>query len=120
VNRYAAKNLSPENAEAVADAVMKFMDILIDAVAGRVLARAGAQNRAVEKKSGPRLLTYAEAGERIGRTKLAVRGMVARKELRSVHPMGGRRVFIYERDLEDYIENSKFGSRNNVPFGQRR
>lgn len=100
--------LPPEDAEAIAGVVLKFLEIVIEAVVRRVVSRMTAQSRTTEKP-GPRLLTYAEAGERIGRTAQAVKAMVKRKELKSVHPMGGRRVYIHPRDLEQYIEWGRIG-----------
>jgi len=109
LSRNVPKNVTPEDADAVADALFKVVDVLADAVAGRVANRMNALSRPAEK-SGPRLLTYAQAGERIGRTSEAIKQMVKRKELKAVHPQGGQRAFIYERDLEDYIESGRFGS----------
>ena len=116
MSRHVPKNVPSEDADTLADSLLKFVDVFADAVAGRVATRMKANDRAVEK-SGQRLLTYAQAGERIGRTTEAIKQMVKRKQLKAVHPQGGKRAFIYERDLEDYIEGSGFGSDRRMRSG---
>jgi hypothetical protein len=94
--------LTREDAELVADAVLKRSDLLVDAVVKRLAARDRVQSRT--DKSEPRLLTYSEVGVKLKRSKNAVKMMVHRKELKAVHPRGGRRAYIDSRELVDYME----------------
>jgi excisionase family DNA binding protein len=95
--------LTPDDAELIADAVVKRSTILVDAFVKRLAARERVQ--AQTEKTEPRLLTYGEVGDRLKRTKNAVKMMVHRRELRAVHPRGGRRAYIDSRDLADYMES---------------
>src|SRR5689334_19939425 len=72
--------LTPEDAELVADAVLKRSSILVDAFVKRMAARERVQ--AHSETAEPRLLTYAEVGEKLKRTYDAVKMMVHRKELK--------------------------------------
>jgi excisionase family DNA binding protein len=96
--------LTPDDAELVAEAVLKRSTVLVDAFVKRLAARERVQ--AHSDKSEPRLLTYAEVGEKLTRSKNAVKMMVHRKELKAVHPRGGRRAYIDSRELDAYMEES--------------
>ncbi len=93
--------LTPEDAELVADAFFKRSDVLVDALAKRMAARERAEART--DKPEPRLLTYGEVAERLRKSRNAVKMMVHRKELKAIHPRGGRRAYIDSRELDDYI-----------------
>ena len=79
--------LTPEDAELVAEAVVKRSSVLVDALVKRLAARERVQAQA--GKAEPRLLTYAEVGHMLTRSKNAVKMMVHRKELKAVHPRVG-------------------------------
>jgi excisionase family DNA binding protein len=93
--------LTPEDAELVADAVLKRSDLLVDAFVKRMASRERVQART--ENSETRFLTYAEVAEKLKRSKNAVKMMVHRKELKAVHPRGGRRAYIDSRELDDYM-----------------
>jgi hypothetical protein len=59
-------------------------------------------------KKFAKLLTYKQAGDLLGgRSADAVQKMVERKQLRAIHPLGGRRAFIDSRDIEELIERAR-------------
>lgn len=97
--------LTPEDAELVAEAVMKRSAVLVDAVVKRLAARERAQVR--HDKTEPELLTYAEVGDKLKKSKNAVKMMVHRKELNATHPRGGRRAYIDSRELANYMESPR-------------
>jgi excisionase family DNA binding protein len=95
--------LTRDDAELVADAVLKRSDLLVDAVVKRLAARERVQVRT--EKNEPQYLTYAEVGSKLRKSTNAVKMMVHRKELKAIHPRGGRRAYIDSRELEDYMES---------------
>lgn len=90
--------LTDEDAELVADAVVK-----------RLAARERLRSRTADREEESHLLSYGKAGELIERSKNAIKMMVYRKELKAVHPGGGRRAFIESRELHAYLNGRKKG-----------
>lgn len=85
----------------------QFVERIADAVVKRLTARERAQARDAAKPIS-RLLSYAQAGELLGgKSAAAVKQMVVRRELKSVHPQGGRRAYIDSKALDDYIQSGK-------------
>lgn len=101
--------LTPEDAELVANAVLERSDVLVDAIVKRLAARERVHARSEKSDSSP--LTYAEVARRLGKSSNAVKMMVYRKELKASHPRGGRRAYIEQRELDDYLQSG--GTRMN-------
>ena len=95
--------LTPEDAELVADAVLKRSHVIVDAFMKRLAAKE--RGHIQGEKSERQLLTYDEVGQLLKRSRNAIKMMVYRKELRASHPRGGRRAYIDSRELADYMES---------------